>query len=302
MKFTPLKQPASVRFCDFCGFIPSLMLMAACTWPAASLAQSTVDDLTRQIQDLDAKIEATIGDLSARLEKVKDSPDSKGRVAKVKKDFMADLEKSINLYKLERDKRIDKIGRPGTAGSTDALQQSATAIDARLDKRADEIVAIAKSFNESDGYRDYVTVYDDDGGQDGNMRRETDESIQKRREGSRASQNEKDVIAGLQRSIKDLDQRKATLQQRLAYATTDDARKAFQEEIDRIAAKREARVQQIQGLEAEGSDAGASAALSSDQAFALDKEVDALVAQLKTDFRELLRLANEREVARARGK
>jgi hypothetical protein len=61
-------------------------------------------------------------------------------------------------------------------------------------------------------------------------------------------------------------------------------------------------VQQIQGLEAEGSDAGASAALSSDQAFALDKEVDALVAQLKTDFRELLRLANEREVARARGK
>ena len=268
---------------------------------SAPAQQAKVDDLTRQIQDLDAKIETTIGDLSARLEKVKDSPESKGRVAKVKKDFMADLEKSINLYKLERDKRIDKIGRPSTAGATDALQQSTTAIDARLDKRADEIVAIAKSFNESDGYRDYVTVYDDDGGQNGNMRLETEESIQKRREGSRATQSEKDVIAGLQRSIKDLDGRKATLQQRLSYATTDDARKALQEELDRIAVKRDARTQQIAELGSEGSDAGATTALSSKDAFALDKEVDALVNQLKTDFRELLRLANEREVARARG-
>ena len=267
-----------------------------------ALAQTKVDDLTKQIQDIDAKIEATIGDLAARLEKVKDSPDSGGRVAKVKKDFMADLEKSINLYRLERDKRIDKIGRPSTAAATESLQKSTAALDARLDTRADQIVAIAKSFNESDGYREYVTVYDDDGGQDGNMRRETDESVQKRREGSRASQNEKAVVDGLKRSMTDLDQRKAALERRLAATTTDDARAAIQEEIDRIAAKREARVQQIQSLESEGSDAGASAALSPDQAFALDKEVDALVAQLKTDFRELLRLANEREVARARGK
>jgi hypothetical protein len=300
MKPASLRSFSSVFFCDFRGLILSSLLAVGCVWPSSSPAQTQVDDLTEQIQELDAKIEATIDDLAARLERVKDSPDSGGRVAKVKKDFMADLEKSINLYRLERDKRIDKIGRPGTVPAMASLQHTTESLDARIDTRADAIVAIAQSFNESDGYRDYITVYDDDG-MSSNDHYESEDSIQKRREGSRATQNVKAVIEGLQRSIADLDQRRAMLERRLASATTDENRKALKTEIDRIAAKRTARLKQIDELGLEVPNAVATTSLSSDQAFALDKEVDALVKELHGDFRELLRLANEREVARARG-
>jgi translation elongation factor EF-Tu-like GTPase len=263
------------------------------------MAQSKVDDLTKQIQDLDAKIEAEITDLTTRLTQVKDSPDSRGRVAKVKKDFMLDLKKSIDLYKLERDKRADKIGRPGTSGQTEALSTTTEALDTHIDARADDIVAIAKSFTESDGYREYVAVYDDDG-MSSNDRFETESSVQKRREGTRTTQTEKDVLTGLNRSISDLNQRITTLERRIVATPTDAERKALQAELDRATAMRDERRRQITELEQETAASGAITPLSSQQAHELDKQVDALVNQLKVDFRELLRLANEREVERAR--
>jgi hypothetical protein len=262
------------------------------------MAQSKVDDLTKKIQDLDAKIETEIADLTARLAQVKDSPESRGRVSKVKKDFMLELKKSVDLYKLERDKRVARIGQPGASGQAGDLSDMAGALNERIDTRADEIVALAKSFTESDGYREYVTVYDDDG-MSSNDRYESPESIQKRREGSRTTQVEGDVVTGLNRSIADLNQRISTLERRVSAARTDEERKALQAEVDRATAMRSERQMQIAGVQDEYS-SGASTPLSSQQAFELDKEVDGLVKQLETDFREILRLANEREVERAR--
>jgi len=251
----------------------------------AIAAEARLQEITQRMTELDGAIEQQVQQIAEFLSGIKDSPDSRSRVSQMKKDFIQNLKKSIDVYQRLRNDRLQELGRPGVANTG----QSLTILDEKIDTRVDQILEVAKSFSESDGMREYEYFYDDDGGA---TRLESDTSRQNRREGSRAGQVEDRVIEGLEAAIRDDEQRRQTLENRLSWAGTAEEKKALQDQMAEIDRTIETRRGQIRELLTERE--SADQALDSREAFALDQQLDDQMQALKKMFQELYSLAAER--------
>ena len=261
--------------------------------PAVQPTEARIRQMTARMAELDASIEKQVKAITEHLSTIKDSSDSGGRVAQIKRDFMQDLKKSIDVYRQLRARRLDELGRPSIL-SAEEIEKSTDVLDDKIEARVSQIVEIARSFGESSGVKTYETVYDDNYWRHDTDVRETAASIQKRREASRGGQVEDKVIAGLEASIKARQDAKLSLETRLRWAATPEQRAAIQDELREADAAIARRRQQIADLIKERDSAGKS--VNQREAFQLDQRLDGQMLALKQDFRELYALAMQRQV------
>ena len=256
-----------------------------------AMQEERIAKFSGQIVALDQSIEGRLAQLIQQIKAVEDSPESKARVAQIKQDAIAGLKKSIEFYARERDRRLQDELRAYSALPKEQLAQDVRALNARVEKRVDQIVEIAASLQEQEGYQRYETHWDGY-----NVRQEeTDAYRHNQRAASRTGQEKEHLIADLQKSIETLKRRNEQLTAALGYEKTDSEKAFLREQIAQNRELIERRREQIQEI---FSAAGQGRALGSKAAFQLEQMLDDIAQDLRRDFKELVRLAHERDNAR----
>ena len=95
------------------------------------------------------------------LASLKDSQDSKTKVANIKDEVIEALVRTISLY---RQKRVDVFERMRTNSNVpkEELEKTLKAFDDRIGKRVDQVMELAKSFpghEDVKKYESYGTSY-----------------------------------------------------------------------------------------------------------------------------------------------
>jgi hypothetical protein len=257
------------------------------------IQEKNIAKLSQQMLDLDQGIEERITRLVQEIKSVEDSQESQARVAQIKKDAMARLKKTIEFYARERDKRLQEETKAYSALPKDQLAKDVAGLGNRIEKRADQILELASSMVEQEGYQRYETYWDGDTAR----QQETEEYQHNQREASRTGQVKEDLTADLRKSIEKLERQNEQLTRALTSDKPAAEQAALQQEIQRnreVIERRRAQIQQTVTA------AGSGRVLSSQAAFQMEQLVDDIYQDLRKDFNELVRLAYERDNCRVK--
>lgn len=252
-------------------------------------AQAAANALQADVLELDAKIDARVDEIVALLQSVQDSTETKTEVMNVKKDAIAALQKWVQAYAQERGRRLGQLQGPGGSAAARAeLQTQVAAIDAELNGRVDQIVALAASMSTSKDVERYETYYADWGV----ARVETDEYRANKRQGSRADQTQANVAEELEKAIAGLERDIALVPQRLPR----DRQPA---ELDRLQALLDARRADLRALDS-ASYPAESRPVGDREADQLERDLHAAQQDVRTLWTQLLAKANQLSAARQR--
>jgi hypothetical protein len=270
----------------------------ALTERRAAMLEADLQKLRDQMLRLDESIERRVQELLTELEGIKDSKESKTRIANLKEDVMLTLKNSLDVYRRERDKRIAALNAAYAPVADKDLQTDVDKLKERGEQRVEQIVQLAKTLTKDEGFEKYDYYNDENLLGDTVQRRKNEDWKQNRRESSKTAQDQGKILDALQKNIAELQQQGQRLETSRASAATDEERALLDEQIqanqDTLARRRN---QMRELIQAEG---GGGRELGRQEAFQLEQLVRDMVESLKKDFRELYRLATERDNARAR--
>jgi len=194
-----------------------------------------IDDMKR-ISD---RIEKRIDKIVSTLEKMKDSQNSKIRVAKMKQDTMKGLYRSIEDFNRRRAQFKEQL-RTGKADiGEDAANKAVELIGEKIEKRAEQMIALSKSFTEHVDYKKYEndtsgSRYNYGNRWGGDNTRTNEKWKQNRRETTFTDSQRKKMIKAIKTSIDDLERRNNTLRIKTKEAKGSEAtQKFYHEEIAR---------------------------------------------------------------------
>lgn len=178
----------------------------------------------------DARIEATIDRIIETLKMVGDSKDSRTKVARLKEDTVKRLAKNIEFYQRKRADLQEQIRRPTLNLTTEEKLRAIAKVDARMEKRVQQILALNQSMPTYKDYEKYKAV---DDGWYGTTYAVNEDYKQNKRLMTHTDSQRGKIIEGLQRSIDRLEQQNRSLQGWLVKATGDAHRQMLQYEIKR---------------------------------------------------------------------
>jgi hypothetical protein len=294
----------------------SILLLAALTADAAwaqVLAQPTPDELRRALQvtqtrvvlqqnqlkqihqrmlALDAEIENNLDQILKQLAAVKDSQDSGVHVAGMKEQALAELKSSLDFYRQERARRLAQLNARAATRQRDELLQEVKVLDAREEKRVDQIVELATTLTAHKDYRQY-NVYRDNWGWDYYMANPV--YFQNKRESTKATLDKEQILKDLKRSADDLTQYNQVLKQTFWTMTKENDRerlKLAMQMNDELLKKRRSQIQQVLNEQHEP-----TRKLGRSAAFQMEQLLHDLTLQVERDFNELGRLGTARDVA-----
>lgn len=114
--------------------------------------------LRQDLRTLDARVETQIDQIVKSLSSVKDSNDSKTRVAKIKGDAIQALVRNIGVYRQKRMEVFERM-RTDPDSPKELLDRELAVFDERVGKRISQIMEISRSFP---GHQD-VQKYESEG-------------------------------------------------------------------------------------------------------------------------------------------
>ena len=249
--------------------------------------------LTEQIIMLDADIEGRVAAILTALSKHRDSTDSRGKLMGIKKDAIEGLQKSLEYYGRERDKRSHDLKANYSRVAKSDLVQDVDAINKRIDKRVEQIVDITKSFTEHKEFANY-NRYNHHNGISGGKTPAQTRSDRSHKDGVREKSK---LVEEMRDAMKKLERKNANLQGSLKWMTLANTKEAVQAELKRnnevLAKRREQLIELI------GSSKTATKTVSKDAAFEMGKLFDDVTDEIRKDFIKIKQYVIERDNARA---
>lgn len=243
-----------------------------------SQREQRLAEWTRDVVQLDTRIEKQVEDLVKMLSGLRDSQESRTKVTQIKKSAIEGLKRGIDLYAKKR-KEIREIVR---TGGDEALEDLGK-IDQRILKRVDQIAELTKSIPTHDD----VEKYESEGGSSywngyyHETSRVSDEWKQNRRDTTQSNQQRDDTTKALKEAIERLDQRRRSLKDLLANRElTESARNLYNTELGQIDAYEDHITAQLQDVAVGGG--GGGRAVGRDQAH----DIEALFEDARRDLRE----------------
>ena len=100
--------------------------------------------LKEDLLTMDERMEKQIEDIVRNLASLKDSNDSRTRVANMKEDVIKGLMRTVSSYKTKRVELFERMRKQSDV-SPDELNKNMKAFDDRIAKRIDQVMEIAKS-------------------------------------------------------------------------------------------------------------------------------------------------------------
>lgn len=239
--------------------------------------EQRLTEWSKDIVELDARIEKRVEELVKMLAGLRDSKESRTKVSQIKKDAIEGLERGIDLYMRKR-KEIRELVRTGDQSAMGDLDK----FDQRIIKRVEQIAELTKSIPTHED----VQKYDSSGGNYWNgyyneNQRISEEWKQNRRDSTRSDAQRKDTIDALKKALDRLDQRRRSLKDMLDNRKlTDSERSLYTTELGQVDAYQDQINQQLQDVTT--SSGGGGRAIGRDQAH----DVEDLIADARADLRE----------------
>ena len=174
-------------------------------------SQSKAAAIQADVLALDQEIDARVAEIVTQLTSVQDSTDSNTAVMNTKKAALESLKKWVERYAQERGRRLGQIQSTGSAAAQADLHNQVANIDAEMNVRVDQIVALAASMNtraETERYDSYVSDF-------GVAQVEREEYRTNQRQISRADQSQSQVAEDLEKAIAGIERDLALVPQRL---------------------------------------------------------------------------------------
>ena len=256
--------------------------------------------LKKDLIAMDARVEKQIDEVVKNLATLRDSIDSKTRVANLKEEVMEALVRTIWLY---RQKRVDVFERMRKDSNVpkEELEKTLKTFDERISKRVDQIMELAKSFP---GHQD-VKKYESYGGSYYNgwyqeNIRVTDEWKQNRRSTTSGRVARRDLLQELDKAIETNRSRRASTADALANRKLSAKERSLQQEelgrLDAIIDKLRADRRELALPEGGGATREIGAGEAHDAGQMLDDER----ADLARDFNDIMRKYGELDAERTR--
>ena len=254
-------------------------------------------EIVSDIRSLDDRNEKRIGALVESLKDLKDSEATGTRVNELKTRVIEGLGKSIRVYQGKRREIFERL-RSGKSAQAEALSGDLEKLDARTQKRVDQIMELAKSMpprrNDVEKYEPDGTFYWNGWFQENT--RISDEWKQNRRQGVATDKEVREVRDALGKAIDILEAREASISNLLKERKLADAEREIQEqELGRINAQLEHRHDELADLnstDSAGATEGAAAA-SKDQAEEIKDMIEDSRKDIAEDFWTVIRKFGE---------
>ena len=187
--------------------------------------EQRADLLLDEIKKIDGRIEDRVDHLLATLRMVGDSKDSRTKVARMKEDTIAGLQKSIAYYQQKRSWLQEELRRPTYTLTEEEKKRIISRFDERIEKRVKQILELNKSMPTHQDYEQYKAV---SGGWYGETTFvESEDYKQNRRLASHTNALRDKLIKELQKSIDRLESQNRDLARQQAAAKNSELRLAL---------------------------------------------------------------------------
>lgn len=210
--------------------------------------EARFETLSGDLQSLDARTETQIDSIVETLRGMKDSRDSKTRIANLKQDVIDGLVRTVWTYRQKRLELYQRM-RKDDAVPREELEKTLEIFDTRISKRIDQVVELAKSFpghRDVEKYQSYGSSYYN--GWHHENTRISDEWRQNRRAATSGRAARKDVLKQIDDAIEDCEARRASIASALANRRLDRSDHATQAgELGRL----DARIDHLRGRRGE---------------------------------------------------
>ncbi|MEI7927262.1 MAG: hypothetical protein WCH40_01830 [Verrucomicrobiales bacterium] len=261
--------------------------------------EARFDVLKQDLLGLDGRLEKQIDSIVKSLSSIKDSNDSKTRVANAKGDVIKSLVRTIWIY---RQKRVEVFQRMRKESSVpdERLEVDLKVFDDRIDKRVEQVMELSRSFP---GHED-VSKYESDGGSyyDGWYEENTrisEDWKQNRRNGNARDVLRRELLQTLEKALTTNQSRRAAIADTLdKRKISDDERKLQQKELGRLDAVIDNLKSQKLALALPS--AGATKEVGGDEAHDTEQMLDDARVDLSRDFSDIMRKYGELDKERTR--
>jgi hypothetical protein len=189
------------------------------SWVA--IRQQRVDLLREEIKQMDVHLESRLDVLIGTLTTIRDSKDSRTKVARIKEDTGKRLLKTIEYYDQKRAAFRQQAANPQYHLTAEDKRKIASGFDARIDKRAQQLIALSQSMPSHQDYERYKAT---GSGWYGTQYERNQDFEQNRRMTTHSNAQRDALTKQLDASIARLDRIGRSLREQLA-ATTDPAQR-----------------------------------------------------------------------------
>jgi hypothetical protein len=267
---------------------------------AIAQRQARFDAVRKDLQTLDARLEERIDFLVKTLVGLKDSNNSKTKVANIKEDAITRLRRSITVYRQKRmeifdRQRIEKIVPEAE------LAANIDTFDKRIGKRIEQIMELVKSLP---GYQE-VPKYERDGGTSyangwyEENSRISEDWKQNRRQSNKTDTERRDLLKDLDKAIDSNDRRRSALAESLTRGKLSAKEQSLaQQELGRVDAALADLEQRRRELALPGDGGGREIGMS--EASDIEQMIRDSSRDLQQDFQEIFRKYYELDKERTR--
>lgn len=240
------------------------------------------------LQALDARIEERVDHLVKTLLGIKDSPDSKTKVANIKGDVIDGLRRTVTVYRQKRMEIFERQRKEQTVSEKE-LAANIDTFDKRIGKRIEQIMDLVKSLP---GYED-VPKYENTGGTSyangwyEETSRISDAWRQNRRQTNKTDTERRDILADIEKAMTSADSRRRSLTEALKGNLNDRDRSLREEELGRVDALLTDLRQRRREVALPGDGGGREIGMS--EASDLRGMIEDSAADLRRDFNDLFK-------------
>jgi hypothetical protein len=244
--------------------------------------EKRADLLLDELRGTDDRIEATVDRVIETLKMVGDSKDSRTKVARLKEQTIEGLKRNITYYQQRRASLQEEMRRPTLHLTPEEKQKAIAKFDARIEKRVQQMLELAKSLP---GHKDYDRYKAVDGAWWGPTYVQNEDYKQNKRLTAHTNTQQDAIVKELQRSIERIDRQIRTLQSQVAAARAEPHRKMLMDELAKCEALKKSR--QLQYAEVINAVETATRPISGKEAQELDGTLRRVVDSLRRDFTAL---------------
>lgn len=261
--------------------------------------EERLGEIVADIHSLDDRVEDGVEEIVTMLGEIKDSEDSKVRIARVKADVMTGLRRTIDYYNTHRDTVREQLRMGKSALPKETLEKDLATFDERIEKRVAQIVALAETFTDPKELEKYEVTSTASWFGWTIENEEISEAWKQNRRESRHTGSAKEAVSkGLQDSIAHLEQRNAYLTEKLKSPNLPEVEREFyQSEISHNTRLIAHRGEQL--YEFSSGSAPEPLSVEQGQTHELDQLVQSSRADLREDFFAIFRKYTELNRARA---
>ena len=251
------------------------------------IRQQRVDLLRDEIKQSDSRIESRLDVIIDTLKRITDSKDSQTKVARMKEDTSKQLMKTINSYDQRRSALRQELRIPRLQLTAEEKRKMIDIFDARIEKRAHQILSLYKSMPE---HKDYDRYKYSGNEWTGGAYYQNSDYEHNRKMTSHANMQRDAIMKQLDASIERLDRQARALKTQQAATPDPLQRKTLTDELtktDNLIAER--RKQRLETLKPSGS---ATHKVALNQAMDMDKALQSATTELRRDFTTLFQRYN----------